>query len=77
MAEHTAKRLIFVTSRLPWPTNSGRKVSLYHYCRGLHEKYGYEISGQTIVWADSELDGVTMQNGKTYSLGEVEKELGL
>ncbi len=44
MAEHTAKRLIFVTSRLPWPTNSGRKVSLYHYCRGLHERYGYEIT---------------------------------
>ena len=39
-----AKRLIFVTSRLPWPTNSGRKVSLYHYCRGLHEVYGYEIT---------------------------------
>ena len=44
MSETTAKRLIFVTSRLPWPTNSGRKVSLYHYCRGLHERYGYEIT---------------------------------
>lgn len=38
------KRLLFVTSRLPWPQNSGRKVSLYHYCRGLHEKYGYRIA---------------------------------
>lgn len=44
MAENTAKRLIFVTSRLPWPANSGRKVSLYHYCRGLHEVCGYEIT---------------------------------
>lgn len=44
MAEAAKKRLIFVTSRLPWPTNSGRKVSLYHYCRGLHEQYGYEIT---------------------------------
>ncbi len=38
------KRLLFVTSRLPWPPNSGRKVSLYHYCRGLAERYGYEIA---------------------------------
>lgn len=38
------KRLLFVTSRLPWPPNSGRKVSLYHYCRGLAERYGYEIT---------------------------------
>ena len=27
------------------------------------DRYGYEMSGQTIVWADSELDGVTMENG--------------
>ncbi len=39
-----SKRLLFVTSRLPWPANSGRKVSLYHYCRGLHKIYGYEIA---------------------------------
>lgn len=39
-----SKRLLFVTTRLPWPTNSGRRTSLYHYCRGLHEEYGYEVS---------------------------------
>ena len=39
-----SKRLLFVTSRLPWPQNSGRKVSLYHYCRGLAERCGYEIA---------------------------------
>ena len=39
-----SKRLLFVTSRLPWPCNSGRKVSLYHYCRGLAEHCGYEIA---------------------------------
>lgn len=38
------KRLLFVTSRLPWPANSGRRVSLYHYCRGLAEQYGYEVA---------------------------------
>ena len=39
-----SKRLLFVTTRLPWPANSGRRASLYHYCRGLHEAYGYEVS---------------------------------
>ena len=37
------KRLIFITTRIFWPIDSGRKVSLYHYCRLLHEDYGYEI----------------------------------
>lgn len=38
-----SKKLLFVMTRLPFPPNSGRKVSLYHYCRGLHERYGYDI----------------------------------
>ena len=37
-----SKKLLFVTSRLPWPTTSGRKVSLYHYCRGLALR-GFEV----------------------------------
>ncbi len=37
------KKLLFVTTRLFWPTDSGRKTSLYYYCKGLHEVYGYEI----------------------------------
>ncbi len=39
-----SKRLLFVTSRLPWPVNSGRKESLYHYCRLLATHHGYEVS---------------------------------
>ena len=37
------KRLLFITTRIFWPTDSGRKVSLYYYCKGLHEQYGYDI----------------------------------
>ena len=37
------RRLLFITTRRFWPTDSGRKLSLYHYCRGLHDLYGYEI----------------------------------
>jgi glycosyltransferase involved in cell wall biosynthesis len=37
------RKLLFITTRLFNSPDSGRKVSLYHYCRGLHDVYGYEI----------------------------------
>ena len=37
------KRLVFITTRLFWPPDSGRKNSLYHYCKGLHKQLGYEV----------------------------------
>lgn len=61
------KRLLFVTSRLPWPPNSGRKVSLYHYCRGLAERYGYEIA----LFVFPEWDQPRDAAGKPPFIGEV------
>ena len=52
MEKSTQKRLIFVTSRLPWPTNSGRKVSLYHYCRGLAEVFAIKAAGRDLEASD-------------------------
>lgn len=37
------KKLLFITTRLFWPTDSGRKLSLYYYCKGIHEKYNCDI----------------------------------
>lgn len=37
------KNLLFITARLPWPVDGGRKMSLNYYCRGLHEKFGYDV----------------------------------
>lgn len=37
------KKVLFITTRLFWPTDSGRKLSLYYYCKGLHDKYDCEI----------------------------------
>lgn len=37
------KRLLFITSRLLWPIDGGRKMSLNYYCKGLHERFGYDI----------------------------------
>lgn len=39
----TKKKIVFITTRLFWPADSGRKVSLYHYCKGLHEQLGYDV----------------------------------
>lgn len=43
MAMEDNKRILYVTTRLFWPPDSGRKVTLYHYCEGMHEQYGYEV----------------------------------
>ena len=37
------KKLLFITTRLFWPTDSGRKLSLYYYCKGIHEKFNCDI----------------------------------
>ncbi|WP_024860078.1 glycosyltransferase family 4 protein [Ruminococcus flavefaciens] len=48
------KKLLFITTRIFWPANSGRKVSLYYYCKGLHEKYGYDIYLYSFLEADQD-----------------------
>lgn len=37
------KTILFVMPRLPFPVSSGRKTSLYHYCRILSEELGYRL----------------------------------
>lgn len=38
-----AKRLLAILSRYLWPVDCGRKESLNHYFKELHDVYGYEI----------------------------------
>lgn len=35
------KKLLYLTSRVFWPTKSGHEVHIYNYCKALNEKYGY------------------------------------
>lgn len=37
------KKLLYVTSRVFWPTKTGHEVHIYNYCRILKEKHGYCI----------------------------------
>lgn len=43
MEINKSKSIVFVMPRLPFPTVSGRKTSLYHYCRILSEELGYKL----------------------------------
>lgn len=60
------KKLLFITTRLFWPADSGRKVVLYNYCKGLSEQLGFEVhlfsfleSGQTSGLVDSKPDFIS------------------
>lgn len=37
------KKLLYLTSRVFWPTKSGHEVHIYNYCKALHEKFGYMV----------------------------------
>lgn len=37
------KKLLYISNRVFWPPMGGHEVEMYHYCRGLHEKYGYTV----------------------------------
>lgn len=56
MKNDITKKLLFVTTRRFWPTDSGHKVVLYYYCRGLHQKLGYEIFLYCFLEADQNED---------------------
>lgn len=37
------RNVLYITTRLFWPPVSGRQVSLYNYCKGLHDLLGYQV----------------------------------
>lgn len=37
------KSVLIIATRLFWPTDSGKKLSLYHCCKALHDVFGYDI----------------------------------
>lgn len=63
-----SKKLLFVTTRLFWPTDSGRKLSLYYYCKGLHEKYNCDIYIYSFLESDQ---STTDLEGKPDFIKEV------
>lgn len=37
------KKLLYISNRLFWPPMGGHEVEMYHYCKGLHEQFNYDI----------------------------------
>lgn len=37
------KKALVVATRQFWPTTTGHETVMYYNCKGLHEKYGYEV----------------------------------
>lgn len=58
-----SKKLVFITTRLFWPADSGRKVSLYHYCEGLHERLGYEVYVYSFLEGDQRVGDAELHPG--------------
>lgn len=48
--------ILFVMPRLPFPATSGRKTSLYHYCRILSEGLNYRLVVAAILEGEDRLD---------------------
>ena len=46
------KKLLFITTRLFWPTDEGHKVLLFNYCKGLNTFYHYDIYLYSFLEAD-------------------------
>lgn len=48
------KKILMIATRQFWPVSSGKEITLYYNCKGLHEQYGYEI--YLICFADKNTD---------------------
>ena len=46
------KKVLFVTTRLIYPINDGRKVVLYNYCKGLAEQHNCEVRLFSLIDAE-------------------------
>lgn len=60
------KKLLFLTSRLPYPTSSGRKNVMFYYCKYLKEMYGYEIINVSFLESGDDISLKPDFISKTY-----------
>lgn len=58
-----SKKVVFITTRIFWPADSGRKVSLYHYCKGLHEQLGYDVYLYSFLEGDQRAEDASRHPG--------------
>lgn len=56
-----SKKILYVTTRLPYPLIGGDRLHIYHYLSEL-KKRGYKITLVSLVSSDDDLDGVLKDN---------------
>ena len=59
-----SKKILYVTTRLPYPLIGGDRLHIYHYLSEL-KKRGHEITLVTLVSEDDDLDGLNYLAGRT------------
>lgn len=67
----SGKKVLFLTSRLPYPASSGRKNVMYNYCKILNEKLGYEVVNVSFLEQGDDLKLKPEFIKKTYTLNKV------
>lgn len=65
------KKILFLTSRLPYPTSSGRKNVMFYYCKYLHEMYDYEIVNVSFMEDGDDVNLKPEFISRTYELKKV------
>lgn len=65
------KKVLFLTSRLPYPATSGRKNVMYNYCRILNEKIGYKIVNVSFLESGDDIKLKPDFIDKTYELKKI------
>lgn len=56
-------KVLFITTRLFWPADSGRKVVLYNYCKGLHDQLGYDVDVFSFLEGNQTVEDAVMHPG--------------
>ncbi len=69
------KKILYISSRIFWPPIDGHKAEMYHYCRGLHEKYGYDVDVYAFDKSEHMSDKPSFINRVILasSIGKIEK----
>lgn len=52
------KKLLYISNRVFWPPMGGHEVEMYHYCRGLHDSFGYTVD----VYVFDDRDSIDVAN---------------
>lgn len=57
-----SRKLLYICNRVFWPPMGGHEVEMFHYCRGLHDSYGYTVD----VYVFDDRDKIDIVNKPSF-----------